>query len=424
MKNTTTHKRKPKEVGQYSIDDKYIDTFSSLNAAEKATGVPNGSISRVCNGKSGHAGGFKWKFVAQVKPVKPPANPIEILYDKIKAVVEHNCILKQGYSDVITLWILGTYFISEISFFPRLVITAPSKGCGKSQVLKVIHALTTNSAISINPTSPVIFRLDKTAEPIRLIDEADWWLKRNNDAIDILNAGVEPVGIVERMDANNKTVEKHNVFMPIALAGIGLTSLMEDSTLSRSIILNIQKESGAPSIEIHSFIAQHKSLVSEITKASVAHKHLFTKIEPPNHPEPRFADVWRALFGIAGMIGKPKIDIVSEQYTKFGQLVEQTDEGILLLEAVKRVLKSSTANQLISKVGNVEYVGSSLLHERVTKDAEFIEHGLQLTLTKFSTMIKDFDVGNKRITHPKLQNRIKGFNLRDLNNSIKKYTVQ
>lgn len=72
-KHTLGHKRSKKAiesqsakvqkaVNQYSLDGKYITTFPSMRAAEKATGIDNSSISRCCNGKLKQSGGFKWKF--------------------------------------------------------------------------------------------------------------------------------------------------------------------------------------------------------------------------------------------------------------------------------------------------------------------------------------------------------------------------
>ena len=47
-------------VVQLSKDGTYIAEYASAHDAEKATGVPNGNIRRVCNGKGHIAGGYRW----------------------------------------------------------------------------------------------------------------------------------------------------------------------------------------------------------------------------------------------------------------------------------------------------------------------------------------------------------------------------
>ena len=51
-----------KSVGvvQLDKDGKYIADYESAHDAEKATGIPNGNIRRVCNGKGHIAGGYRW----------------------------------------------------------------------------------------------------------------------------------------------------------------------------------------------------------------------------------------------------------------------------------------------------------------------------------------------------------------------------
>jgi len=50
------------KVIQYDMNENYIETFESIVAAAKKTGVDNSSIVRVCKGKSRHAGNYIWKY--------------------------------------------------------------------------------------------------------------------------------------------------------------------------------------------------------------------------------------------------------------------------------------------------------------------------------------------------------------------------
>ena len=49
------------KVIQLDLNDNVLNEFESMVQAERETGIPNGSISRCCNGKLKSAGGFKWR---------------------------------------------------------------------------------------------------------------------------------------------------------------------------------------------------------------------------------------------------------------------------------------------------------------------------------------------------------------------------
>jgi hypothetical protein len=49
-------------VVQYSLSGKKINSFPSMAAARRATGVHESNIRRVINGKSTKAKGFRWKL--------------------------------------------------------------------------------------------------------------------------------------------------------------------------------------------------------------------------------------------------------------------------------------------------------------------------------------------------------------------------
>lgn len=51
-----------KEIEQISFDGKIVQTFPSLHAAGRQTGIAWQNISKVCRGLRNTAGGFKWRY--------------------------------------------------------------------------------------------------------------------------------------------------------------------------------------------------------------------------------------------------------------------------------------------------------------------------------------------------------------------------
>lgn len=414
MRKALTH---PKRVDQFKMDGTFLARFDSFMEAERATGVNNAGISMCCNGQRKQAGGYIWQL-AQSEQI-PRNNELSDLYDDIKAEVEKYCILKEGYSDVVTLWILGCYFISEISPFPRLVVTAPAKGCGKSQVLKVINALTNNSKLSANPTAAVLYRLKKDNHPIRLIDEVDQWLKKEREATDILNMGFEKGGVVERVDPVSNQPREHDVFMPIAMAGIQIEAQLDTTTLSRSIVLHVQKERGGEYANLPKMLKAYEPLREKALTVIEPMKKLYTPGTTPDHPEDRMTQVWESLYGIADMAGKlPEVnaafDVINENY-------ENDDMGILLLSLTCRYLGDKKAEKRTENNTGDEYVKTQAIFNLVTSDETYREADISINQNQYTAMIKGFNIRQKKGKFVSSSTAVSGLNVQDLRKAFDRY---
>lgn len=60
----------PKAVIQFSMNDLYIATFSSIIEASEKTGCNDRRISTVCKGKQKSTGGYKWKYLIEEEIIK------------------------------------------------------------------------------------------------------------------------------------------------------------------------------------------------------------------------------------------------------------------------------------------------------------------------------------------------------------------
>lgn len=56
------HKNISKQVEQYSLDGKHIQTYNSLTEASKAVNVHRTSIGRAANGKAKTSAGYMWRY--------------------------------------------------------------------------------------------------------------------------------------------------------------------------------------------------------------------------------------------------------------------------------------------------------------------------------------------------------------------------
>ena len=51
-----------KEVYQYTLDGKFVNTYPSIREAVRQTGLDHSAISKVCRGKIKYTGGFIWSY--------------------------------------------------------------------------------------------------------------------------------------------------------------------------------------------------------------------------------------------------------------------------------------------------------------------------------------------------------------------------
>ena len=57
--------RKRKRVAQYTLDDKFVKEFRSINEASRETNSSIGTIYKCCVGTSKTCNGYKWKFLLE-----------------------------------------------------------------------------------------------------------------------------------------------------------------------------------------------------------------------------------------------------------------------------------------------------------------------------------------------------------------------
>lgn len=82
--NTGLLKITKRRVTQCDLNGNEIKVFESLDIAKKATGVDDGSIVKVCKGRSKTAGGFKWKYTDE------NPNEQELDEDELEGFVQIN----------------------------------------------------------------------------------------------------------------------------------------------------------------------------------------------------------------------------------------------------------------------------------------------------------------------------------------------
>src|SRR5262249_36981222 len=86
------------------------------------------------------------------------------------AALKRYVVLSDPAADAVALWVLHTWLFDKFTIAPRLAITSPTKGCGKTTVLRFINqvARRPKRAGSISP--PALFRAVEQFSPTIILD--------------------------------------------------------------------------------------------------------------------------------------------------------------------------------------------------------------------------------------------------------------
>lgn len=117
-----------------------------------------------------------------------PVDGDQLLND-ICSLIRYYIICNTETAIAATLWVSFTWLIDQAKVAPIAMITAPEKRCGKSQLLDLIGRLSRRPLVASNISPAAIFRVIEAHQPTLLIDEADAFLRDNEEARGILNSG-------------------------------------------------------------------------------------------------------------------------------------------------------------------------------------------------------------------------------------------
>ena len=165
-----------------------IERAKEIRAMAKELGVPVAAVEQAVK-QAGPVTDTK----GQGRPVELPEIepwPVTIngaaLLSEIRDVIRQYLVLPSGGAEVLALWAIHTHIFECFGHSPRLAITSPEKGCGKTTTLDVLAELVARPLCTSNATVSAVFRIVEMAKPTLLIDEADTFLKENDELRGIL----------------------------------------------------------------------------------------------------------------------------------------------------------------------------------------------------------------------------------------------
>jgi putative DNA primase/helicase len=281
--------------------------------------------------------------------VTPWLGPVDgaALLDDIHATIRRFIICDKETAIAATLWIAFTWLIDRVQVAPLAVITAPEKRCGKSQLLDLIGRLCRRPLVASNISPAAIFRVIEAHGPTLLIDEADAFLKDNEEARGILNSGhTRQSAYVIRVVGDDHEPRQFSTWGAKAISGIGT---LADTLMDRAVVLELRRKLTGEKVERlrHADKGHFGTLSSMLARYAEDAGPAIENARPvlPDALNDRAQDNWEPLLAIADQAGGEWPRLAREAALKISGAENDSVSLSAELLADKAAISSSYSSQ-------------------------------------------------------------------------------
>lgn len=324
----------------------------------------------------------------EVEPWHEPINPAELL-TTISHTIRRFIVCPPETAYAATLWIAMTWFIDVIQTAPLAVITAPEKRCGKSQLLFLLGRLVNRPIAASNITPAALFRSIDTWQPTLLIDEADSFMRENEELRGIINCGhTRDSAKIIRVVGDDHTPASFLVWGAKALAGIGY---LPDTIMDRAITLELRRKLMNESAERlrHAEPNLFKVLSAKLARFAQDYSEKVQQAKPdlPDTLNDRAQDNWEPLLAIADMAGDNWSRLARAVATRISGNNEQSQSiGVELLSDIREIFEIKRTD----KITSIELIRSLCLDEE--KPWATYNRGLAIKPRQVASRLREFAI--------------------------------
>jgi hypothetical protein len=284
----------------------------------------------------------KQSIIEDIEPSESPIKGDELL-SALVTVFETHVVLKHHARVSCALWVVLTYCYDSFAILPVLSITSPEKRCGKTTLLEILDGLSykTLFASSISPSS--VFRTIEKYKPCLLIDEADTFLRDNDELRGILNSGhTKKSASVIRTNTETLEPERFSTWGPKAISLIGA---LPDTLSDRSIAIKMERKTVSEKVKRVSlgFNENHLQLRRMCKRWAVDNAERLKNATPriPETGNDRASDNWLPLICIADFAGGEWPDMVRTAMLAIEKVSDEDTITQTLLRDIRTILGSN-----------------------------------------------------------------------------------
>jgi hypothetical protein len=328
----------------------------------------------------------------------PEAVNTATLLKAIREVFRRYVVLPKGADIALPLWVLHAWTMDAGDISPFIVLVSPTKRCGKTTVLILLYFMTPRSELAGNITPSAVFRYVEQVRPTLLIDEADSFMKDNEELRGILDAGHTRLGatVIRNVEVDGQHMPRRfSVWAPKAIASIrSLADTLED----RSVIITLRRKQRTAKVERlrRRDTKELAGLRNQAARWAADNFDLLTDPDPQIPPtlNDRAADNWRPLLAIADLAGGRWSEAAREAACRLSGDDQDDAANVGLLRDIRTVL------------GDAEAIRSADLVDKLTADPEKPwaewKRGKPLTQKQLAGLLKPFGIISETVRLPGL----------------------
>jgi putative DNA primase/helicase len=324
--------------------------------------------------------------VAKIKDILPWHDPVngDRLATTLAAAIKTYLVLTDAQVDAVALWILQTWLVGKFTIAPRLAITSPTKGCGKTTALSILSKVTRRPKRAGSISPPALFRAVEQFQPTLLLDETEKYVELNADLHGLLNEGHRKGGTVMRVLGEKLELVEFSVFGAVAYARNGK---IPDDLEQRSIVIEMQRR--RPDEMLAELREDRCESLLNIARmcARWADDAVIDDYDPDmGDLINRTADNWRPLFAIADLIGE---DWPERARLAAAELAPRESDsiGTMLLADIQAVFNEKNTDRLPS-----EELCEALVAIEGRSWAEFGKARKPISKNQLARLLKDFHI--------------------------------
>ena len=355
-------------IGRVTILDKAVDAARAGSSNTKGQGRP--------------------LELREIEPWPNPVNGAELLDQLVTCLLQY-LVLPKGSAEVIALWVVHTHVFDCFTISPRLAVTPPEKGCGKTTLLDIIHELVARPLSTSNASTAAVFRIIEMKAPTLLIDEADTFLKENDELRGVLNTGHRRGGQVTRTVGDDHEPRQFSTWAPAAIAMIGR---LPDTLNDRAVTIRLRRRK--PTEKVQPFrsdrVDEWRALARKAARWASDIRNALVAADPGTGKLiNRAADNWRPLLAIA--------DAAGGEWPRLARSVAEGVETAKQDQSIKTMLLSDIRDIINGRLHS-DRIGSSELAATLGAMegrpwAEWGRSRKPMTATALARQLEGFGIG-------------------------------
>jgi putative DNA primase/helicase len=295
---------------------------------------------------------------------------------------------------------------------PYLSITSPTPECGKTTLTAVIQAVSANPIQASNISSAAVYRAIERWHPTLIVDEADTFLRDNDELRGILNAGHRRNTFVIRVEGDDHEPRRFSVWCPKVIAMIGKP---HPTLSSRSIIIDLKRKTMMEKTERFTERGVNDDLARKCVRwvADNESKLRSHQASLPDSLSNRTADNWIPLITIADLAGGEWPDTARQLAATAAARKDGDVTSVLLLRAIRDIFDEKNSDRLSS-----EDIVTRLANSEGSPWPEY-RNGKPISMNQVANLLKDYKVHSKQVRFGSATR--KGYMREDFRDAFKRY---